>query len=430
MGVKKWLMNARVPLGMLAVQVITAGLLILSRVIISRGTFIFALMTYRHVIAALFILPFALYFERGALKKLTFAAIFWLFMVALTGISMAMGLFYYGLKDTSATYATNFLNLIPVITFIFAIILRVERLGLHTMAGKIKTIGAMLCLAGALTITLYKGKSLIHLDSYFKHESTILIRTEKNMTRGSIALVASCLSYGIWFVLQVKLFKVFPYRYWANMLTCVIASAQTALIGLCMNRDPKAWKLGFNLELVTIVYSGVFATAASFCLISWAIIQRGPTYPSMFNPLSIILIAIAEAIFLGEQISVGSLLGMSLIIVGLYSFLWGKHRDIKAALISLKGGTFAVDGAGRDIEVGLPEVVEPQSPAQLITHVFQAPECTFSCIIRRSLFICSWIPITLQCCVFLLNPNENLKGPSSLQHWKSGFFQRALVQSS
>lgn len=37
---------------------------------------------------------------------------------------MAMGLFYYGLKDTSATYATNLLNLIPIVTFLFSTILR------------------------------------------------------------------------------------------------------------------------------------------------------------------------------------------------------------------------------------------------------------------------------------------------------------------
>lgn len=39
---------------------------------------------------------------------------------------MAMGLFYYGLKETSATYATNFLNLIPIVTFIFSTVLRYE----------------------------------------------------------------------------------------------------------------------------------------------------------------------------------------------------------------------------------------------------------------------------------------------------------------
>lgn len=39
-------------------------------------------------------------------------------------ILFAMGLFYYGLKDTSATYAVNFLNLVPIVTFVFSIILR------------------------------------------------------------------------------------------------------------------------------------------------------------------------------------------------------------------------------------------------------------------------------------------------------------------
>lgn len=35
---------------------------------------------------------------------------------------MAMGLYSYGLRDTTATYATNFLNLIPITTFVFSII--------------------------------------------------------------------------------------------------------------------------------------------------------------------------------------------------------------------------------------------------------------------------------------------------------------------
>ncbi|KAG8381615.1 hypothetical protein BUALT_Bualt06G0140000 [Buddleja alternifolia] len=332
---KKWIMDARVPLGMLVVQLIATGLQILSRVILSEGTFIFALLTYRHIVAAFSVAPFALYFERGVIKKLSFAAFFWLFMVALTGILMAMGLFYYGLRDTTATYATNFLNLIPVITFLFSTLLRIEKLRLHTRAGKIKTLGAILCLGGALVITLYKGK-LFHLSHYVHQEHIIIDKTKQNWTRGTLFLVGSCLSYGMWFILQVKLFKVFPYKYWATLLICIIASVQATIIGLCIDRKPKAWKLGWNLQLITIFYSGILATAATFTLISWAIAQRGPTYPSMFNPLALILIAMTEALFLGEEISVGSLVGMALIIVGLYSFLWGKHKDMKATPLPVK----------------------------------------------------------------------------------------------
>ncbi|KAK4431239.1 WAT1-related protein [Sesamum alatum] len=293
-------MDGRVGVGMIMVQAISTGLQLLSRIILSDGTFVFALMAYRHLVAAFIVLPFALYFERGAVKKVSIAAIFWVFMVALTGISMALGLFYYGLKDTTATYATNFLNLIPVITFLFSTLLRIEALRLHTRAGKMKTLGAMLCLAGALTVTLYKGNSF-HLTHFHNHGQKIINKIEKNKTRGTIFLIASCLSAGTWFILQ-----------------------------------------------------GILATAATFCLISWAITQRGPTYPSMFNPLSLILIAVAEAVFLGEDISVGSLIGMGLIIAGLYSFLWGKSKDTKACtLLPVKesggagaGGDAAPESAG------------------------------------------------------------------------------------
>ncbi|KAL0304512.1 UNVERIFIED_CONTAM: WAT1-related protein [Sesamum radiatum] len=144
MMMKKWMMDGRVGVGMVVVQAITTGLQLLARVILSEGTFVFALMAYRHLLAAFALLPFALYFERGAVKKLSIAAFFWVFMVALTGISMTLGLFYYGLKDTTATYASNFLNLIPLITFLFSTILRIEALGLDSRAGKMLLVEMLL----------------------------------------------------------------------------------------------------------------------------------------------------------------------------------------------------------------------------------------------------------------------------------------------
>ncbi|KAK2972809.1 hypothetical protein RJ640_028337 [Escallonia rubra] len=302
---------------MLAVQLIATGLQLLSRIILSEGTFVFALMTYRHVVGAVCVTPFALYLDRGKWRKLSW-------------ISMAMGFFYFGLRDTTATYATNFLNLIPIVTFLFSTTLRIEKLGLQTRAGKIKTLGAALCLAGALTISLYKGKTIDGIHHTSTHQA-IIMKIKPNWTRGTSFLVGSILSYGMWFILQVKLLKVFPYKYLATMLICIIASIQQVVIGLCIDRTKAAWRLGWNLQLITIVYSGALATGATFCLLSFAVAQRGPTYPSMFNPLSLILVAFTEAFFLGEDIRVGSLVGMLLIIVGLYSFLWAKNKELKSA---------------------------------------------------------------------------------------------------
>ncbi|KAB5531522.1 hypothetical protein DKX38_018192 [Salix brachista] len=121
------------------------------------------------------------------------------------------------------------------------------------------------------------------------------------------------------------------------IITCVLDmcsrymifyTIQSAVIGLCMDRSSAAWKLEWNLQLLTIIYSGSLASAATFCLISWAVARRGPSYPPMFNPLTLIFVAVLEALILGAEITVGTLLGMVLmIIIGLYSLL-GKANEM------------------------------------------------------------------------------------------------------
>ncbi|KAJ4835638.1 hypothetical protein Tsubulata_015311 [Turnera subulata] len=327
-----WFTAAQVVTSMLAVQLIGTGMQLLSKVILTNGTFVFALMTYRHVVAALCMAPFAFFFERGATTKLSWLVFFWLFVSSSTGILLAMGLFYYGIKDTTATYSANFLNLIPIVTFFLSIVLRIEKLGLSTRMGKIKTLGAILSVAAALTMSLYKGKSfhLIHknLGHHVLHHQNEA-NSNHHWTRGSLMLVGSCVFYASWYIVQVKLAKIFPLRYWATMLSCIIASIESAVVGFCIDRSKGAWSLGWNLELVAIVYSGALATAATFCLLTWAVSKRGPTYPAMFNPLTLIFVAISESLLLGAEITVGTIIGTVMIIVGLYCFLLGKEKEGK-----------------------------------------------------------------------------------------------------
>ncbi|KAJ7959467.1 WAT1-related protein [Quillaja saponaria] len=339
--VKEWFIWSQAVLSMLLVQVFATGMQLLSKVILNEGTFIFALMAYRHVVAAVCVAPFAFYFERcNALQKLRWSVWFWLFFNALAGITLAMGLYYYGLRDTSATYSTNFLNLIPISTFVASTIFRMEKLRLKTWADH-------------------------HSDD---HPHTTAEASKINWTRGTFFLVGSCLSYTAWYMLQVKLLKVFPSKYWATMLTCIIASVQATVVGLCLDRRKSAWMLGSKLELLTIVYSiinGVYlhrealATAATFCLISWAINIRGPTYPPMFNPLTLIFVAISETLILGEPIRVGTLLGMVLIIVGLYSFLWGKTEEIKRLAQKNVATTAGAEVSTGIVDAGVQSTVMP-----------------------------------------------------------------------
>ncbi|XP_027333768.1 WAT1-related protein At1g09380-like [Abrus precatorius] len=309
---------------MLLVQVFATVMQILSKITLVQGTFVFALLAYRHVVSAICVAPLALYFEREQIK-FNCKVWFWLFVSAL-GIIMAQGLFYYGLRDTSATYSGNFLNLIPICTFLTSIICRIEKLELQSKSGKGKCIGTILCVGGALVCSLYKGKKF-DLAHHTNHHHIAVAAHEAHMLRGTFFLICSCFSFTAWFIVQVKLLKVFPLRYWGTMLTCVMAAIQSAITGIIIDCSKDAWKLEWNLQLITIFYTGVLGTAATFCILSWVITLKGPTYPAMFNPLALIFVAISEAILLGEPLKVGTLLGMVLIIVGLYSFLWGKKNE-------------------------------------------------------------------------------------------------------
>lgn len=60
----KWVAWLQLVLAMLVVQVFSTGLQLLSRVILTNGTFIFALTAYRFMVAAFCVAPFALFFER------------------------------------------------------------------------------------------------------------------------------------------------------------------------------------------------------------------------------------------------------------------------------------------------------------------------------------------------------------------------------
>ncbi|KAJ6376203.1 hypothetical protein OIU77_001049 [Salix suchowensis] len=109
----------------------------------------------------------------------------------------------------------------------------------------------------------------------------------------------------------------------------VAALCMAPLLSTLKEASKRCWEARVESAATyhTIIYSGSLASAATFCLISWAVVRRGPSYPPMFNPLTLIFVAVLEALILGAEITVGTLLGMVLIITGLYSLL-GKTNEM------------------------------------------------------------------------------------------------------
>uniref|UniRef100_A0A3B6TE05 WAT1-related protein n=2 Tax=Triticum aestivum TaxID=4565 RepID=A0A3B6TE05_WHEAT len=241
-----------------------------------------------------------------------------------------MSLYCYGLRDTTPSYAVIFVNLIPLATFILSLVFRMETLRIWSVVGSLKIAGVLFSVGGTMLISLYKGKALHLWDPILKiHPKEQTTEGAGNQLRGTIFLVGSSFAYACWYLIQSKVLKVYPYKYWSSMVTCLVGGFQTALVGIILNTDKNAWKLGWNLDLVTILYSGALATAGKYCLNSWAVAKRGPTYPPMFNPLSVVFTILLDSIIIGNEITVGSLLGTTMVLVGLYTFLWAKSKEVR-----------------------------------------------------------------------------------------------------
>nr|XP_034576565.1 WAT1-related protein At5g07050-like isoform X2 [Setaria viridis] len=280
----------------------------------------YMLLAYRNLIGAAAVAPLTLIFERDVTRKMPNLVQWgWISLNATFGIILAMGLYYYGLHSTNATYSVIFLNLIPVMTSLIAITLRVENLILTSWCGRMKLLGILTCVGGMMMVRLYKGKLVHHpwpthlLKSQF-HAATSPTH-HHNM---------------------VRLAKVFPFRYWATTLTCLSGSLQAFVIGILIDSKKSAWTLKWDLQLLTVIYSGVFTTSVAFMLMSWAVKRRGPIYPPMFNSLAMIATVVMDSVLLDTNIFLGSILGTLLVILGLYTFLLGKGKELQHAAAAQK----------------------------------------------------------------------------------------------
>ncbi|KAH9618300.1 hypothetical protein KSS87_019028 [Heliosperma pusillum] len=55
----------------------------------------------------------------------------------------------------------------------------------------------------------------------------------------------------------------------------------------------------------------------------------------MFDPFSVIFVAVIQALFFGDRLTAGLLIGMVVMIIGLYCYLWGKRREEQSAAKAL-----------------------------------------------------------------------------------------------
>lgn len=308
-------------------QVAFAGMYIIARVSLINGMNHFVFMALRQIIATLAIAPFAYFLERKQRPPLTWTILFQIFLLA-SGITITQNCYIQGLYYTSSTFGSAAQNLLPMFTFAMATLLRLEKVNIRTFGGQAKVIGTVISVSGAMIMTLYKGPVIKFLSPGVEGHLMASSSKPKNLVLGSILVFGSIVTWSASIVFQAPFLKRYPAQLSLTAISCLFGSIQSGLIAVIWERKKfNIWAVGGNFKLLGVVYSGIMCSALGMYVQAWCISKRGPVFVAMFSPLGTVMTAILELIILHVYLRVGSLAGAIVIVLGLYTALWGKAND-------------------------------------------------------------------------------------------------------
>ncbi|KAH9686089.1 WAT1-related protein [Citrus sinensis] len=285
-------------LTMVVVQVAFAGVNVFYKLAANNGMSLRVIVAYRFIFATAFMVPI----------------LFQAFLCGLFGGSLSQNLYLESLVLTSATFASAMANLVPAITFVLSISIGLEKLGIRTRAGKAKVLGSLIGIGGAMILTFYRGVEIniwstnINLIHSNGHVASLHADPGKRFL-GALFALGSCFGYAIWLVIQAKMSEEYPCQFSSTALMCVMGAIPAVVFALCMEKDWSQWKLGWNIRLLTVAYSGIVASGLMVTLISWCVRTRGPLFASIFNPLMLVVVAILSSLILDEKLHLGSFVG-------------------------------------------------------------------------------------------------------------------------
>ncbi|KAK9051861.1 hypothetical protein SSX86_028489 [Deinandra increscens subsp. villosa] len=358
MGLLKQVFNSSKPyLAMVALQFGYAGMYIITMIGMKRGLSHWILVVYRHVTATLVIAPFALAFERKIRPKMTRSIFIKILLLGLLEPVIDQNLYFLGMSITSATYASAIVNVLPALTFILALIFRMEKVNLKRIHSQAKVAGTVITVTGAMVMTLYKGP-IVDILWYTHHGAASTHHAAaggsasgQHWLAGTLMILLCTCSWAGYFIVQSMTLKEYPAELSLTTLVCLAGSVEGGIIAMAVERDPKAWALGFDSRLLASVYSGVVCSGVAYYVQGVVNRMRGPVFVTAFSPLCMIITAVLGAIVLSEQVHLGSLLGAIIIVMGLYSVVWGKSKDHLLALEKGAGQELPiVDKSNHDLD--------------------------------------------------------------------------------
>lgn len=123
-------------------------------------------------------------------------------------------------------------------------------------------LGTVVCIGGAILLTVYKGMPLFsHSHSQAKAQSidqAIRLSSPKRTERwtlGSMLMLVGTLLWSSWFLIQANIGRRYPCQYSSTAIMSFFGAIQSAVLTLCINRNLSIWVLRGKTELLSVLYS-------------------------------------------------------------------------------------------------------------------------------------------------------------------------------
>ncbi|XP_042495173.1 WAT1-related protein At1g09380-like [Macadamia integrifolia] len=193
------------------------------------------LVAYQFIFATIFLAPIAFFLERNSRPKLTWMAkaIPWWFWVPTEPLEKyKKTICSSGLQVQRL--GTAMINLVPATTYIMALILRQERLGIQTLVGKAKLVGTAIGIGGAMVLTFYKGEEInilsTKVDLTHGHGSTTTHAESYNRLLGLLLSLGCCLCCALYLIIQARMSEKYPCDLSSTVLICVSVAAKEDVV--------------------------------------------------------------------------------------------------------------------------------------------------------------------------------------------------------
>ncbi|CAH2040936.1 unnamed protein product, partial [Thlaspi arvense] len=250
-------------------QSIYASICILDKAAFNDGISIFVFIFYRQAIGTMLLLPFAIILERKKAPQLSFV--------------------------TLSIHACS-----------TGVHLRMEKLK-WTGGGVAKAAGMVFCLGGVAVLAVYRGPcfKLFHHPLLSSSSQDHNPYSQESWIKGCLLMVACTLCWSLSVVFQARVSEEYPSKLAFTSHQCLVGAIQSFFVAIALERNPSQWKLGWNLRMVAVAFSGSIGSGFNYYIQAWLLKKKGPVFQAMGTPARLILTIVCSMFLLGEIVSLG-----------------------------------------------------------------------------------------------------------------------------